>query len=64
MLQENPLDDLKVREIARIIYDVIFLPGKEDDDGFVMPPFEEAEHLGMGGFERAVEAARKVLRPK
>lgn len=59
--------DTDAEEIARLIYDEVFLPGKEVDGG-VMPPFEEARALRTGGYERAVAAARRVAsrirRPK
>jgi len=49
----------QIRELARIIYDTIFLPGQEVQD-VVIPPFEEAEAENLGGYERAVVAALAV----
>lgn len=48
------------REAAKLIYDTIYLPG-EEVDGDIMPPFSEAEEEEMGGYLRAVEAARLLL---
>lgn len=49
----------EAEELARLIYDAVFLPDEEVDDG-VMPPFEEARTLRTGGYERALVAARMV----
>lgn len=56
-----PEGEVTIREIAKIIYDCIFLPGVEDD-GYVMPDFETAERELLGGYERAITAAAALER--
>jgi hypothetical protein len=48
------------RDVARIIYDTVFVPGEEVDDD-IMPPFDEAQADETGGYVRAVEAAELVV---
>ncbi len=48
-----------IRELARIIYDAIFLPGQEVGE-IIMPRFEQAETENLGGYERAMLAAELV----
>ena len=52
---------MDVVDIAGIIYDACFLPG-EEEDGYVMPPFEDAVRDGLGGSDRALVAARTIAR--
>ena len=52
---------MDVVDIAGIIYDACFLPG-EEEDGYVMPPFEDAVRDGFGGSDRAMVAARAIAR--
>lgn len=53
-------DDDFVEEIARLIYDAVFLPGEVVDDD-IMPTFEQARVDSIGGYGRAVEAAALVV---
>lgn len=53
--------DRHLRDIARIIYNVVYMPGEVDYDGRVMPPFEEALTEETGGSCRALEAAQELL---
>lgn len=49
-----------VQELARLIYETVFLPGHVIDDD-IMPTFERAREESIGGYERAVEAAVLVV---
>lgn len=51
----------ETEQIARIIYNEIYLPGTEDSEGWIMPPFEEAQSEEYGGYLRAVRAALSVV---
>lgn len=51
----------ETEQIARIIYNEIYLPSTEDSEGWIMPPFEEAQAEGYGGYFRTVRAALLVV---
>ena len=63
-MSDETMFDFEVQDppnyFARVIYDKVFLPGVEDDD-YVMPPWDEALRDGIGGSDRALEAARAIM---
>lgn len=49
------MDDYLLDSIAKIIYDECILPDLD------MPTFEDSKEKDLGGYERAVNAAKAVI---
>lgn len=49
------MDDYLLDSIAKIIYDECILPDLD------MPTFEDSKKNGLGGYERAINAAKAVM---
>lgn len=50
----------RIRIMARAIYNAVYLPGLPDEEGESMPSFDEAELEEIGGYDRALKAAKMI----